>query len=196
MGKIIKVAKSRKVFKCSKCGKEIPKGSSYYRGELNFAHDIIRCCKCRLQPWEVTTSEYIKAVRTIVNEWANTYSVCVYAIEQITDELESIRDRVQEKLDNMPESLQESDTGYLLQERIDNIDTAIEELSNIDVDSIKSEIVDVLLSDEDHIFIPKGGQEDYDTIFKSNAKLQERMAEDFRDLLEAEINSALEYIEV
>ena len=196
MGKVIKVDKSRKVFKCSKCGKEIPKGSSYYRGKLNFAHDIIRCCKCRLQPWEVTTSEYTRAVGTIVNEWANTYSVCVYAIEQISNELESIRDDVQEKLDNMPESLQESDTGYLLQERIDNLNTSIEELSNIDVDSIKSEIVDVLLSEEDHIFIPKGGQEDYDTILENNEKLQERMAEDFRDLLEAEIDSALECIEV
>lgn len=64
------------------------------------------------------------------------------------------------------------------------------------MDSIKAEIVDVLLSEEDYIFIPKGGQEDYDTIFKANKKLQERMTEDFRDLLEAEINSALEYIEV
>lgn len=196
MGKIIKVEKSRKMFKCSKCGQDIPKGSSYYRGQLNFAHDIIRCSKCKLKPWEVTTSDYVLAVGPIVNEWRENYGVDEQTPEQIAAELESIRDDVQERLDNMPEGLQEGDIGQKLQERIDNLETAIDELYSIDIESIKSEIVDVLLSVEDHIFLPKDGEEDYDTIFENNEILQEQMAEDFTDMLSSEIESALEYIEV
>lgn len=196
MGKVTKIAKSRKAFKCSKCGEVIPIGSSYYRGKLNFAHDIIRCAKCKLKPWEVTTSDYVLAVGPIVNEWRKNYGVDEETPEQITADLESIRDDVQERLDNMPEGLQEGDIGQKLQERIDNLETAIDELCNIDVEDIKSEIADVILSEEDHIFLPKDGEEDYDTIFEHNKTLQEQMAEDFTDMLSSEIESALEYIEV
>lgn len=196
MGKVVKIDKSRKEFRCSKCGEVIPIGSSYYRGKLNFAHDIIRCAKCKLKPWEVTTSDYVLAVGPIVNEWRKNYGVDEETPEQITADLESIRDDVQERLDNMPEGLQEGDIGQKLQERIDNLETAIDELCNIDVEDIKSEIADVILSEEDHIFLPKDGEEDYDTIFENNETLQEQMAEDFADMLSSEIESALEYIEV
>lgn len=196
MGKVIKVEKSRKIFQCSKCGKVIPVGSSYYRGELNFAHDIIRCSKCKLKPWEVTTSEYVLAVGPIVNEWRENYGVGEDTPEQIAAELESIRDDVQERLDNMPEGLQEGDIGQTLQERIDNLETAIDELYSIDIEDIKSEIADLILSEEDHIFLPKDGEEDYDTIFEHNEILREQMSEDFTYELESKIESALEYIEI
>lgn len=96
----------------------------------------------------------------------------------------------------MPEGLQEGDIGQKLQERIDNLETAIDELYNIDIEALKSEIVDVILSEEDHIFLPKDGEEDYDTIFENNETLQDQMAEDFTDMLSSEIESALEYIGV
>lgn len=196
MGKVVKIDKSRKEFRCSKCGEVIPIGSAYYRGELNFAHDIIRCSKCRLQPWEVTTSDYKLSVGNIVYNWRDDFGVSEDVIEQISEELESIRDDLQDRLDNMPEGLQEGDIGQKLQERIDNLETAIDELYNIDVEDIKSEIADVILSEEDHIFLPKDSEEDYDTIFENNETLQEQMAEDFADMLSSEIESALEYIEV
>ena len=163
MAEVKVIHKSRKEYRCSKCGKVIPIGSPYYRGELNFAHDIIRCSKCKLKPWEVTTSEYVLAVGPIVNEWRENYGVGEDTPEQIAAELESIRDDVQERLDNMPEGLQEGDIGQTLQERIDNLETAIDELYSIDIEDIKSEIADLILSEEDHIFLPEDGEEDYDT---------------------------------
>lgn len=196
MGEVVKIDKSRKEFRCSKCGEVIPIGSAYYRGKLNFAHDIIRCSKCRLQRWEVTTSDYKLSVGNIVYNWREDFGVSEDVIEQIADELESIRDDLQDRLDNMPEGLQEGDAGQILQDRIDCLEYAIDELYNIDVDDIKSEIADVILSEEDHIFLPKDGEEDYDTIFEHNETLQEQMAEDFTDMLSSEIESALEYIEV
>ena len=53
-------------------------------------------------------------------------------IDEIKDDAESLRDECQEHLDNMPEQLQDSDSGQTLQERIENLDNAVSELDNID----------------------------------------------------------------
>ena len=55
-------------------------------------------------------------------------------LEEIRESLEGLRDTCQESLDNIPEQLQEAPAGQTLQERIDNLDEAIAELENIDVD--------------------------------------------------------------
>lgn len=52
-------------------------------------------------------------------------------ISIITGELEDLRDETQDRLDNMPESLQDSDTGQLLQERIDECDSLINDFEAI-----------------------------------------------------------------
>lgn len=197
MGKVTKVSKSRREFRCSKCGEVIPVGSTYYRGSLNFHSDIIRCSKCRLQPWEVTTSDYKKSVGEILYNWRKEFGVDEDTPEQIAEALREIQDEVQERLDNMPEGLKESDNGQLLQERIDNLESAADELESIDIEDIKSEIVLTIQSEEDTIFIPKGEDpDDYDIIFDSNELLQERMAEGFTDLLSSAIEEALENIEI
>lgn len=196
MGKVTKIAKSRKEFKCSKCGSVILVGSTYYRGSLNFAHDIIRCSKCKLEPWEVTTSDYRKSVGEILYKWSENFGVEEETAEQIAEELESIRDDLQDRLDNMPEGLQEGDTGQLIQERIDNLESCIDSLYDIDIDSIKSEVITSIKSVEDVIFVPKGADsDDYDTVFDSNENLQEQMAGDFVDLLSSAVDEALSNLE-
>lgn len=55
-------------------------------------------------------------------------------IEEVKSELESLRDEVQERLDNMPEQLQECSSGEILQERIDNLDDIINEFDCLDLD--------------------------------------------------------------
>lgn len=197
MGKVVKIDKSRKEFRCSKCGEVIPIGSAYYRGELNFAHDIIRCSKCRLKPWEVTTSDYKLSVGNIVYNWREDFGVSEDVIEQIADELESIRDDLQDRLDNMPEGLQEGDAGQILQDRIDCLEYAIDELNSIDIDDIKYEIVDVLVSEVDHVCVSTGPDDyDYDDIYAHNPEYQERLSEDFVENLSDAIESALSNIEV
>lgn len=145
MGKVTIIKKSRKECTCSKCREVIPVGSTYYRGTLNFHPDIIRCSKCGLKSWEVTTSDYLLAVGPILNEWQETGM----DYESISEELSSIRDDLQDRLDNMPESLQESDTGQLLQERIDGLEAACDELDNIDRESIFSDKISELIERED-----------------------------------------------
>ena len=139
MGKVNKVKKSRKEFKCSKCGEIIPAGSTYYRGELNFAPAIVRCEKCGLASWEVTTSDYLLSVGSIVNNWSEDYSLDAEGIESMSSDLEEIRSDLEDRLDNMPEGLRYSDTGELLQSRIDGLEGAISGLGDIDVDDVTSE---------------------------------------------------------
>lgn len=197
MGKITKISKSRKEFRCSKCGATIPKGSTYYRGSLNFSHDIIRCNSCKLEPWEVTTSDYQKSVGEIIHRWRENFGVDEETTNMLSDELGYIQEDLQDRLDSMPEGLQEGDIGQLLQERIDNLESCIDELTDIDIDDIKSEIVYMINSEEKDISVPEGeDSNDYDVIFDANESLQEQMAEAFTDLLSSAIDNALDYLEV
>ena len=134
MGKIYKIEKSRKEYTCSRCGKKIEKGQPYLRGELNFSKPIIRCPKCGLQHWEVTTSEYQLNVGEIVYRWNENYEVSEDGRDNIISDLEETKDELQDRLDNMPEGLQQGDTGCLLQARIDSLDGAISDLESIDFD--------------------------------------------------------------
>lgn len=148
MAKVQVIQKSRKENVCRKCGKTIPVGSKYFRGEINFGPTIIRCASCGLQSWEVTTSDYILAVGPIVYNWRDDFDFSDETVaEDIASALESIRDDQQDRLDNMPEQLQDSSTGELLQERIDALESAIDELGYIDVDDLKRDALEEFQND-------------------------------------------------
>lgn len=181
MGKIERINKSRKEFTCSKCRKIIPKGSPYLRGVLNFHPDIIRCTSCGLKSYEVTTSDYIQQVGAIIEDWQETYSVEDY--QSIADELTSIKDDLQDRLDSMPEQLQYSETGELLQERIDGLDDAINQLEQIDEDTLKQEVIDErddLSEDTDWDTIPDDLQDELYTEY--DEKLSEAINEALGDI--------------
>lgn len=50
---------------------------------------------------------------------------------KLINDLNDIKDELQDRLDNMPESLQQGDTGQLLQDRIDAIESAISDSESI-----------------------------------------------------------------
>lgn len=128
---------ARKEYKCSKCGETIKKGDTYLKGSPFRMKPIIRCTKCGLRSWELSSSDYVQGVGRVCDYWEEDYGCDEDTAQQIADELSNIRDEAQDSLDNMPEGLQEGDTGQLLQERIDNLDEAISELENIDYTSIE-----------------------------------------------------------
>lgn len=136
MAKIEK-PKARKEYKCSKCGEVIKVGDTYLKGSPFRAKPIIRCTKCGLRSWELSSSEYVQEVGRICDCWEEDYGCDESTAQSIADELSNIRDNTQDSLDNMPEGLQEGDTGQLLQERIDSLDNVISELEAIDYENIK-----------------------------------------------------------
>ena len=65
-------------------------------------------------------------------------------IDDVRSELENLQSETQDKLDNMPEQLQEGDTGQMLQSRIDEIDSMTGELDSIDCEDDDNEYEDLL----------------------------------------------------
>lgn len=210
MGKVQYIKKARKQWKCNKCLSIIEVGESYYKGEINFGPTIVRCTKCRLQHWEVTTSEYSLRVGEFVNTWADEADLHDGLPEELASELEGIRDEVQERLDNMPEQLQYSPTGELLQERIDALESAQSDLECIDVDDIKRSAVEDVMSDLIAEYVdahPEVDEDDasthfedmdYDELMESDEvsdDIKDKMREAFEDGLTEAINDILEQLE-
>lgn len=146
---IKRVNKSRKEYVCSKCGEVIPTGSSYIRGQVNFGPTIIRCESCGLKSYEVTTSEYVRSVGHIVEDWRESYSSNVPGIDDLVSDLEEIRSDLEEKLDNMPDGLRDGDVGCLLADRIDNLNSAISDLESIDESEVMEEVWSMISDDFD-----------------------------------------------
>lgn len=147
MGKIEYIKKSRKERKCSKCGNVIKVGEPYKKGVINFHPDIVVCDKCPLKHYEVTTSEYCKEVGAIVEDWAETYTVTDGVANEIAGVLEGLRDEVECSLENVPENLKEALTGELLQNRLDQLEDAINALNDISEDTIRSDAEDEAQTD-------------------------------------------------
>ena len=177
---MIKNSKARKEYTCSKCDSLIKKGDTYFRGDRFMTTPLIRCQKCGIRSWECSSSEYTQTVGSVCDCWEETYGVNEDTVQGIIDELETLRDNCQDNLDNMPEGLQEGDTGQLLQERIDCLDDVICELENIDYESIK----ETVLSDNDY--------DDYDSLTDEG---KEEVDENIKNNLTDDINEALSQLD-
>ena len=172
MAKIEK-PKARKEYKCSKCGETIKVGDTYLKGTPFRRSPVIRCMKCGLRGWELSSSEYVQGVGRVCDCWEEDYGCDEDTAQQVADELSNICDDTQDSLDNMPEGLKEGDTGQLLQERIDNLESAVSDLEAIDYESIKEGEL---------------GDADYDSL---TDEAKEEMDEAIKSALREEIESAI-----
>lgn len=131
--------KSAKEYDCSKCGSHIQKGVEYYRFSASrFQKLKPRCINCKPTRQEMTNSDF----------WVQYYDIDDHiqgltiedmedaqaAVDDIVEQLEMLRDEQEEKLYNMPDQLQESETGQLLQERYDGVQEMVDELQSIDLE--------------------------------------------------------------
>lgn len=147
MGKVTAIKKSRKEFKCSRCGKIIPKGSSYFRGEVNFGPTIIRCSECNLYPYEVTTSDYqifVGDLQCRLTEQIDIYSED--CISDIISLLEDKRSEIEEKIENMEQSFSGGEVLETLHDRVECLESAVSNLESLDIDDIKSEAAEIYIS--------------------------------------------------
>lgn len=149
MARIERIKKSArgKDLKCSKCGKPINVGDEYLKATPYKRSPIIRCTSCGLKSYETSGSEYVKECGSLVEDWRDSFSANADGVSEIVSTLEDLRDQCQESLDNMPEALQSGDTGQMLQDRIDNLESVIEELNNIDEEDCRSEAEEEVATD-------------------------------------------------
>jgi hypothetical protein len=129
----------------------IKKGDTYYL--WSFRYGGTRKSLTRPKPSQLTQSEYLSTIyelqeRDISGETMEELSTLR---DDIVSELEELRDAQQEKLDNMPEGLQQGSTGELLQERYDTVDGVVSELEGIYFDEPEpgeSEDLETLLQEK------------------------------------------------
>lgn len=110
-----------------------------------------RYSKERPKQSQLTQSEFWGAIYGLRESHEDTpaYDDLESSAEEIKGELESIRDETQGKYDNLPDGLQQGQSGELLQTRIDSVDNAISEIEGIDFDPFDESDIDPV--DEDKI---------------------------------------------
>jgi hypothetical protein len=114
------------------------KGEPYYWWKFRYGGK--RFSLTHPKPSQLTQSAYLSTVYTIqeqIEAWdtiTNEDDLEMFK-DEIRNQLEELRDQTQESLDNMPESLQYSQTGELLQERIDALESAMDDIDNMDESS-------------------------------------------------------------
>lgn len=127
------VKKARKDIK----GTDIKRGDSYYWWQFAFRSKQVSKTRPRRSQY-MTQSEHYGAILDLEDE-INAMTVEDVAdgcLDDFISQMEEIRDTCQERLDNIPEQLQQAPAGEKLQEYIDNLDSWIDALDSIDFSSL------------------------------------------------------------
>jgi len=107
----------------------IKKGDTYYWWKFRFGP--VHKSKIYPKRQQLTQSAFLQALYDA--EDALGGMCCFDDIAEIVDQLQGMRDECEESLENMPEGLRDSsDSGILLQERIDGLESAISELEQFE----------------------------------------------------------------
>lgn len=110
----------------------IKKGEPYYWWK-NYRQSKQRS-KERPKPSQVASSDYARSVLSLV-EGLEAWGKDPWTADDrdsLVSELEQIRDEEQDKLDNLPEGLQQGDTGMMLEQRVSDLDEWISELESLE----------------------------------------------------------------
>ena len=122
------------VNKARKDNPAVKKGEPYYWWKFRYGGK--RYSRTMPKQSQLTQSAYLGTVYSIMEEvegWSGSDIDDFESFqEDVVSQLQDLQGETQDSLDNMPESLQYSPTGELLQERIDGLDSAESEVECID----------------------------------------------------------------
>lgn len=111
------------------------KGESYYWWSFRFGGK--RYSKTPPRPSMLTQSEFLSAVYCLQEQIQDASPATMEELEDLVEDwkgqINEIRDGCQERFDNMPEGLQQSDTGSLLEERISEMESWEADLESLDL---------------------------------------------------------------
>lgn len=113
---------------------DIKKGESYYWWKFRFGGKYVS--RTPPKPSQLTQSEFLGQMYAIEERLSalTTDDDFGSEIADIVSELENLRDECDDKRSNMPEQLQDSGSGEILQNRTDSVQEMIDELECIDVE--------------------------------------------------------------
>lgn len=124
-------------------GTDIKKGDSYYWWQFAFSSKQVSKRRPRRSQY-ATRSEHLGAIYDIEDNISemSTSDIDSTCLDEITNEIESIRDTCQERLDNMPEQLQEAPAGQTLQDYIDNLESWVDDIEDVDLSELDEDFVE------------------------------------------------------
>jgi hypothetical protein len=114
----------------------VKKGESYYWWKFRFGGKHMSTTYPK--PSQLTQSPYSSGVRAL-QEMIDDHPLNEVAdLEMLRDDVDSqldeIKSTVEDSLSNMPEGLQQGDTGQMMQERIDTCDSAQSDVQSLDTE--------------------------------------------------------------
>lgn len=117
---------------CEKCGCELPVGSPYRYWEFRYGGTHKRCMKpeCSPKASDLTQSEFLGQLYDLQDRLGSIESEDDR--DSLADDIEQLGQEQRDKFDNMPEGLQQGDTGQLLEGRADGCDDWAERLRGHD----------------------------------------------------------------
>lgn len=114
----------------------IHKGEGYWT--WSFMYGGTYYSKTAPRQSQLTQNEYKQTIYSLqeeIDDWKPSETDEAESfVDEVRGEIEDLKEQQEEKLDNMPEQLQDSDAGQTLQERIDNLDDVLCDIDSIDTD--------------------------------------------------------------
>jgi len=176
-----------RVHSVKKARKDIPdtdikKGDSYYWWKFRYGPKKVS--KTYPKRGQLTQSSFLQQMYSIEDTLQAVTADDDFqsTVDSIGSELNSLRDEVQDSLDNMPEQLQSGPTGEMLQGRIDAVEEMINELEGIDIEIDVDTDVDIEREKDET-------DEDYEERVKERKQEIEDEIEDKKDEMANEISS-------
>lgn len=143
---------------CGKCGAKIKKGDSYRWWKFRYGGRRVRCAKpeCAPKASDLTQSAFYGTLYSIEETVSDAVAAfeaggepddLASALREAAEELRNLGEECSSNRDNMPEGLQDSETGELLQNRADECESKADEL-----DSAADEVEGIEIHDDTAAF--------------------------------------------
>jgi hypothetical protein len=142
MPRVNRIKHARKPKVCGKCQAAINVGDPYVWFQFAYAAKTIRCGKPECYPAskELTRSEfaqncidYTERLDAACSALGSSEDADAFAdeLESLASDMREYAEELEERRGNMPEQLQDSDSGSLLEERAENLNNGAEELDEV-----------------------------------------------------------------
>jgi hypothetical protein len=140
------VKKSRKAIPKKVCGIDggIPKGSSYYWWKFAYGAKCYSLTKPKRSA--LTRSSFYSTIYDLEDDVianASADDSLGSTRDDVVSQLEDLKSECESSLENIPEQLREATAGSLLQERIDALDSAIQEFEGLELDEPSDDDLDL-----------------------------------------------------
>lgn len=157
------VKKARKAIS----GTEIKAGDSYYWWKFRYGGK--RFSKTPPKRSQLTQSSFYSTIYDIEDDvigGATADDSLPGVRDDVVSQLEDLKSECESNLENIPDNLKEASSGQLLQERIDALESAIDEFGGLDMDDFEPTKGSAVLSEEENEEgkCAKCGEENFHTI--------------------------------